>query len=115
VKGGLLFALVTLALFLAMGWLLGLAFPAAADRSAIWVSAAVAYGVQMLAFAVARLAAPKNVWAGWGVGIALRLVTLVIYAFLIVRAFELPATAALISLATFFFVSIVVEPVMLTI
>lgn len=113
-KGAILFAAVTLALFVLGGWALGLAFPGAENHRAIWVSAAVAYGVQLLSFALARLAAPRNVWAGWGVGIALRLVTLGLYGFVIVRAFGLPMTAALIALATFFFVSIVIEPVMLT-
>lgn len=113
-KAGFLFALASLALIAAAGWLLGLAFPSEAERRAIWLSAAVAYGVQLLSFAVARLAAPRNLMAGWGLGSLMRLATLAVAALVLVPALGLPATAALISLATFFFVSIVIEPVMLS-
>jgi hypothetical protein len=50
---------------------------------------------------------------GWGLGALLRLITLAVYALVFVNALALPATAALISLATFFFLSTLVEPLVL--
>ncbi len=108
-----LFALVSLALIAFAGWILGLVFASAADRHSIWVSAGVAYVVQLIAFSVARLSVAGNVMAGWGIGVLMRFLTLAVYALAIVRAYELAPTAALISLATFFFISTLVEPLLL--
>ena len=112
-KGAALFAGVSLAIILAVGWLLGLTFASPDAERAIWISAAVAYVVQLFTFAIARLMARDNVIAGWGVGVLMRFVTLVVYALLIVRNFDLAPTAALISLATFFFLTTLIEPLLL--
>jgi hypothetical protein len=83
------------------------------DARALWVSAAVAFGVQLLTFALLKLSGPKNVMAAWGVGAVVRLVTLVLYMLVIVPAVGLSANAPLF-LAVFLFVTMVVEPLLLT-
>ncbi len=108
-----IFALVSLALIAVAAWLLTLVFPTPADRRAIEVSAVVAYVVQLSSFTIARAFAATNVIAGWGLGMLIRFVVLAIYAFAGVKVLGLPVAAALVSLAAFFFVSTVIEPVLL--
>lgn len=88
-------------------------FGAPDERAAIWISAVVAFGVQLLTFALLKLAGPKNVMAAWGVGAIVRLVTLVLYVLVIVPAVGLSANAPLF-LAVFLFVTLVVEPLVLS-
>jgi hypothetical protein len=109
----LAFAAATLLIILGAGWLLTLAFPTPADRSAIVVSGSIALGVQLIAFAVVRLTLRQNVIAGWGLGALLRLVVLGVYAFALVGPLGLRSDAAVMSLAVFFFVSTLVEPLFL--
>ena len=108
-----LFALVSLVLIAGAAWLLGLMFASPEERHAIWVSAGVAYVVQLIAFSVARISVATNVMAGWGIGVLMRFLTLAVYALAIVKAFDLAPTPALISLATYFFISTLVEPLLL--
>ncbi len=112
-KSSLLFAAVSLGLTLAAALVLGVAFDAPAERRAIWVSAGVAYAVQLLAFAIARLVLRDNVMLGWGMGVLMRLATLVAFALVFVKALGLPPSAALISLVIFFFVTTLLEPLFL--
>ena len=107
------YAIGSAVLIAGAGWLLILAFPTASDRHAINVSAVAAYAVQLLTFAVARAWAATNVVAGWGMGMLIRFIVLSIYAFLCVKVLGLPIAAALVSLAAFFFVSTLLEPVLL--
>ena len=83
------------------------------ERKAILISAAIAFGVQLLAFVVIRLVGREHVIAAWGVGAILRFAVLVLYALLIAPAFGLPAAAALVSFAVFLFASTVLEPLFL--
>ena len=108
-----LFAAASLAITAASGWLLSIMYRSPAERRAIWISAGIAMVVQLFAFAVAKLVARKNLMAGWGLCALLRIITLTIYALVIVKAFGLPSAAALLSLATFFFLSTLVEPLLL--
>ena len=80
---------------------------------AVWISAALAIVVQSLSFAMVKATAPANVFVGWGAGVALRLLALIGYAVLGVTFGGLPSGPALISLVVFFFVTTLVEPVML--
>jgi hypothetical protein len=107
-----IYAIASAALIAGAGWLLTFAFPTASDRHAMIVSAVVGYAVQLLAFAIARAWA-ANVVAGWGMGMLIRFIVLAIYAFLSSRVLGLPVAAALVSLAAFFFVSTLLEPVLL--
>ena len=108
-----IYAFASAALIAVTGWLLTFAFPTASDRHAMIVSALLAYVVQLPSFAVARAWAATNVVAGWGMGMLIRFIVLAIYAFLSSRVLGLPVAAALVSLAAFFFVSTLLEPVLL--
>lgn len=108
-----LFAIVSIALVVLAGLALAMFYPDAADRQAILVSALVALTVQLFAFAVVRLVPREHVVAGWGLGALLRFAVLGLYALVIVKAVGLPAAAATVSLALFFFLSTLVEPLFL--
>ena len=85
------------------------------ERQAVFVSALVALVVQVLAFAIARLVSAKgNAIAGWGLGALICFAALVVYGF-VSRALGLPSNAALLSLATFFFLTELIEPPLLNI
>jgi hypothetical protein len=109
-----IFAVVSLGVITALAWILTFAFSTAADRHAIVVSGLIAYVVQLCSFAIARTMAATNVMAGWGLGMLLRFAVLAVYALIFLKVLALPATAALVSLAAFFFVSTLIEPVMLS-
>jgi hypothetical protein len=80
---------------------------------AVWASAWLAMVVQFFTFAVARLMARENVMAGWGLGVLLRFATVGAWAFLGIKALGIPSGPALLSLAGFYFVSTLVEPLFL--
>lgn len=114
-KAFALFTGATTVIVAGAGVLLAALFPSEGERHAILVSGWVAVGVQLFAFAVARLTLRSNPVAGWGLGALLRMVALGIYALVIVNTMELAPTAALISLATFFFLTTLVEPLLLNV
>ena len=89
------------------------AFTDSASRSAVRASAWLAFTVQILTFAIARLVSRDNIIAGWGIGIVLRFATVAFWALLGVKALGLPLSPALLSLVTFYFVSTLVEPLFL--
>ncbi len=113
-KKSAIFAGGSLALILVLAWLFALVFPTPHDRHAITVSAIVAYVVQLCSFAMTRAYATTNVMAAWGLGMLLRFFVLAAYALVGARLLGLPMTAALVSLAAFFFVSTLLEPVLLS-
>lgn len=105
------FGLAALVLIGASGLALAALYREGADRRAILVSAVVAFVVQLAAFAVVRRGVGKlDVIAAWGLGMGLRFAMFAVYALVVVELLALPSAAALISLATFFFVSTLVEP-----
>jgi hypothetical protein len=92
-----------------------LVYGGAMERRAILLSAVIALVVQVLACAAARkMAASGNGIAGWTLGAVICLVVLMGYGF-VSRALALPPNAALLSLATFFFLTELIEPPFLTI
>lgn len=95
------------------GGLLALPFDGPIERRSILISAVLAFVVQLAAFAAIGLASAANVMTGWGIGVLVRLLVLVAYAFLVVQAIGLAPAAALISLAIFFFLCTLVEPLVL--
>ena len=113
-KAMLLFAGVVILIVIGAGLLLVIPFSSPNDRRAIEVSGIVALVVQLFGFAIARSVSTQNFYSGWVIGVALRFVTLVAYAFIAVKLLGLPAPAALISLVTFLFVSTLAEPKLLT-
>lgn len=91
------------------GAVLMMFFGSAADHRAIWISAAIALAVQVGAFVIARSMAERgNGIAGWGLGAAVCVVALITYGFAI-RVTGLPQMSALISLATYFTLSELIE------
>ena len=108
-----LFAIFSLALIALAAWVMTLVYESPDAARAVWTSAAVAFSVQVIAFAIVKLSAKTNVMAGWGVGAILRFLALGVYALVFVKALGLPSGAALISLAAFFFLSTLIEPLLL--
>jgi hypothetical protein len=113
VRGWAVYALAAVAMIAAVAWLLTMAFPGPRDAAAIRLSAIVAIVVQLVAFAVTRTIAQRHLIAGWGAGSLLRFLTLVVYALLAVKVLGMPPVAALVSLATFLFLSTLIEPLFL--
>lgn len=112
-KNTLAFAAVA-ALMLALGvWLFGMAFNGPGERQAVMLSAVVVLVVQLVAFVALHLGGRERAMTMWGVGMLLRFATLAVFAFVVVGAFGVPPVAALVSLATFFFVSSLLEPLLL--
>lgn len=107
------YAAATTGAMLVVGALLALAFRGPGEFAAICLSAAVAFAVQMLAFPLSRMAGVNNVMARMGTGALLRLFTMVIYALLTAKIGTVPLTAALFSLAAFFFLSTLIEPLLI--
>jgi hypothetical protein len=107
------YAVATFGVVLVVGALLSLAFRGPGDLVAIWLSAALAIVVQLVAFPLGRAAGPNNVMARMGTGAILRLLTVVVYAILAAKVFELSMVPALVSLAAFFFLSTLIEPLLI--
>lgn len=81
-------------------------------RALLW-SLAVGATVQTLAFAL-TLAYRGHGWLGaWGLGAVARLMALVGYAFLADRVLGLAPAPALLTLAVFFAVTTMIEPILL--
>ena len=89
------------------------AFLAGPDRQAVWVSASLAFVVQMVAFMVVQVLPAKDLMLGWGLGAILRLMSVVIFGLFVAKVWRAPIAPALISYALFLFVTTVVEPVFL--
>jgi hypothetical protein len=107
------FAVSTLALIALSGFLLTFAFRGPGDGNAILVSAIVAAVLQIAAFPAVRGLAAKHIMIGWGAGTLVRFLGLIVYALLASNVLGLPLPAALISLMTFYFLSMVIEPLFL--
>ena len=111
-------ALYALACVAAIGLATGVfvaVYAGSAERRAVLVSALVALVVQLVAFAIARRFAGRgNAIAGWGVGALICFTSLIAYGF-VSRALGLPSNAALLSLATFYFLTELIEPPLLTV
>ncbi len=114
-KAMAVFAGVSFALLAGLAWL-GTHLVRGADAAhAIWLSAVIAFTVQLFTFAIVRLVSRDNVWTAWGLGTLMRFVVLALYGVVVLKMLALPLAVALISLVAFFFVSTLVEPLLLTI
>lgn len=112
-----MFAAVSGALILIATVILRLYFRTVEQHRAMLVSAGLAFAVQLGAYALVRPArggrgAPGELLMRWGASAVLRFAVLVLYAPL-ARVMFLSLDAALVSLATFFFVTMMAEPLML--
>lgn len=108
------FAAVAAGVILLLVIVLGFLPLDASVQHAIRVSAAVAFGVQVLVFAaVVGLRGAMSVVGAWGLGVLLRFVALAAYAVIAVKVMALPAAPALLSLVAFLFLTTLVEPILL--
>lgn len=96
---------------------LALAAVVPGTATAIWIAAAVAYGVQLVAFAVlvAGRRTPGGFMLGWGGGMLLRLAAVAVFGIWLVRAGGYAPAPALVSLVGFVFVLVLIEPIFLRI
>lgn len=90
-----------------------MARPGSEVARSVMVSAIVVVLVQAATFGIAWMMRPVNVIAGWGMGMVIRLITLVLFGVFGVKALGLELQPALLSMAGFFFISTLIEPVFL--
>ena len=112
-----LFAGVSAALIIIASVVLRIYFRTVAEHRAMLVSAGLAFAVQLGSYALLRPArsghgAPGELLIRWGIGAVMRLLVLVLYAPL-ARVMFLSLDAALVSLVTFFFMTMMAEPLLL--
>ena len=113
------FVAVSLALIGVLGLILARVFPGADQVRAIEISAAVAFAIQVLTFWAllppkGRKDQPGELLMRWGVGAVVRMLSLMLYGLVATKLLGLPAAPALVSLAAFFFATMLAEPLMLT-
>jgi len=111
------FAGVSAALIVIATLVLRTFFRTKAEHTAMLVSAGLAFAVQLGSYALLRPAragrgAPGELLIRWGIGAVMRLFVLVLYAPL-ARVMFLSLDAALVSLVTFFFMTMMAEPLLL--
>lgn len=110
------FAGVSAALILIATIILRTYFRTVDEHNAMLVSAGLAFAVQLGSYALlrpARRGEPSGeLFIRWALGAALRLVVLVLYAPL-ARILNVSLEAALVSLVTFFFLTMMAEPLLL--
>ena len=112
-----LFAGVSAALIIVSTVILRTYFRTVAQHDAMLVSAGLAFAVQLGSYALLRPArpgkgAPGALMIRWAIGAVLRFFVLVLYA-PIARVLFLSLEAALVSLVTFFFLTMMAEPLLL--
>ena len=110
-----LYLVVSVLVIAAAGWVLLLIYPGADGQRAIIASALLALVIQMVAFILLQLFKGKNVIAGWGLGALLRFGGLGVYALFATRALGLDMNTALVSLACFLFLSMLIEPLLVNV
>jgi hypothetical protein len=113
VKSWLAFIGLLAVVVLGGGWLIVRLVPGPGVARAVWTSAAVAVVVQCVGFSFAWTLRKGHAMVGWGMGLGLRFLSLAIYALMVVKALGLAQAPALLSLAGFFFVTTLVEPILL--
>jgi hypothetical protein len=111
------FAGVSAALIVIATAVLRTFFKTQPEHRAMLVSAGLAFAVQLGSYALLRPAraghgAPGMLLIRWSIGALVRLLVLVMYAPL-ARVMFLPLEAALVSLVTFFFMTMMAEPLLL--
>jgi hypothetical protein len=111
------FAGVSAALIITATIILRMYFRTVEQHNAMLVSAGLAFAVQLGSYALLRPArpghgAPGELMLRWGIGAVMRFFVLVLYAPL-ARIANLSLEAALVSLVTFFFMTMMAEPLLL--
>ena len=111
------FAAISAAIIFHTWLVLRLVFNTAAQQQAMLLSAGLAFAVQVGAFALLTPGKTDGAVSGelilrWGMGAVIRLFVLVVFAVL-ASVLKLPLDAALVSLATYFFLTMLAEPLLL--
>jgi hypothetical protein len=111
------FAGVSAALIIVATIILRFYFRTVEQHRAMLISAGLAFAVQLGSYALLRPArsgkgAPGELMIRWAIGAVFRFVVLVLYA-PIARVMFLSLEAALVSLVTFFFLTMMAEPLLL--
>jgi hypothetical protein len=111
------FAGVSAALIIVATIILRTYFRSVDQHNAMLISAGLAFAVQLGSYALLRPArrghgAPGELMLRWGIGAVLRFAILVLYAPL-ARIANFSLDAALVSLVTFFFLTMMAEPLLL--
>jgi len=111
------FAGVSAALIIVATIILRTYFRSVDQHNAMLISAGLAFAVQLGSYALLRPArrghgAPGELILRWGIGAVLRFAILVLYAPL-ARIANFSLDAALVSLVTFFFLTMMAEPLLL--
>ncbi len=115
IRAVLLYLLVAMLVTVAAGWVLVLVYPGADAQRAIITSALLALAIQLVAFILLQLFKGKNFMAGWGLGALLRFAGLGLYAMFATKALGLDMNSALVSLACFLFLSMLIEPLLVNV
>ena len=113
------FVAVSVVLIGILGLILARVFPGAESVKAIELSAVVAFVIQILTFWAllppkGRADLPGAMLMRWGMGAVVRMLSLMLYGLVATKILGLPAAPALVSLAAFFFATMLAEPLMLT-
>src|SRR6476661_7440929 len=103
------FALASAGLIALAAFAMTLLFRGPGEGRTIWITAIIALATQVGSFPVVRRLVGQNLMVGWGTGTLVRFLTLGVYALIVVLA-HLPVAPALLSLALFYFISSVIEP-----
>ena len=103
------------AVVIAAGALLGIIVAPAGSAGAIGFAAALAYALQLVAFAALVAVRRRNelFLIGWVTGMVLRFGALGVVALWLARSPVFPRTVALVSLVAFVFVLLILEPLFL--
>jgi hypothetical protein len=112
-KGWLAYAVIVVTIVLVGGWLFTFAFPGERERAAIQLSAIVVVVVQLGGFLALRLFDSRQVMVGWSATALVRVLTVILYSVLVAKVLGMPMAPALLSMATFFFLSTLIEPLLL--
>jgi hypothetical protein len=98
-----------------VGAVLATLFVSAQDAGAVWFAAALAWVLQLIAFAALVVVRERNelFLIGWLGGLVLRFAVVGLVAFWLTRRAVLPLAPALVSLVAFVFVLLLMEPVFL--
>lgn len=112
-KRGLMFAALAAVVIFGAAWGITVLKPGAEMARAVWSSAVIAFGLQLVSFAVAIPFLKSNPIAGWGLGALVRFAGVMVHAFVGIPALGLASGPALVSLVAFLFVTMIVEPLFL--
>jgi len=111
------FAAISAAIIIGATLVLRMFFTGESQQQVMLLSAGLAFAVQVGAYAMLMPArknqgAPGELIIRWGMGAVIRLLVLMMFAGL-ATAMHLPLDAALVSLATYFFLTMMAEPLLL--